>query len=335
MKILPFYTNISRFGSVMLVSFSLILSGCLDDEESDIERQRKEDDRLVAEYLENNSINAERNNSGFYYQKTVADNAGEKVEDSDIVSFNYEMSLLDGTRISMVNEDTGTPVKIFYDADRFTVVPAGLNVGFGLMREGESFRFYLPAYLAFGSFSFGSMLPAHANLVLDVEIVKIDTKEEQNALEIAAIEAYIEEKGWDDVVSFSPGLAYKIMEEGDGSKPKAGNRVTVAYEGTYLDGNVFDKSEAGKPFTFTIGDKTTIDGFNDGIKLMEKGEKAILIIPSHLAFGGNVEVIPAQVRESWLTERQITKQILPYKGVTNQAPPFATLVYEIELQDVR
>lgn len=335
MKMLLFSMNIPFIGRAILVSCSLILFGCLDDEESDIEKQRKEDDRLVAEYLENNNISAERANAGFYYQKTDAFDAGKEVKNSDIVSFHYEMSLLGGTKIAVVDETTGPPVKIFYNADRFTIVPAGLNIGLGLMREGESFRLYIPSYLAFGSFSYQSVIPANANFILDVEIVKIDTRDEQKALEIAAIEEYIAEKNWDDVVSFSSGLAYKVMDAGEGSKPRNGNRVTVTYEGTYLDGTVFNKSEAGKPMSFVIGDKTIIDGFNDGIKLMEEGEKAVLIVPSHLAFGGNVDVVPGQVRKSWLTDRRITNEILPYKQVTNQILPFKTLVYEIELENVR
>ncbi|TRX62618.1 hypothetical protein FNH22_00555 [Fulvivirga sp. M361] len=307
----------------LLLSITLLQS-CFDDE-SDLEKQRKADDQLVADHLTNNNITAERTNSGFYFIKTRANDSGKEVENSDIVSFYYKMSLLDGKKIGEVNEITGKPVKFLYRTDQLKLAPTAINIAAGLMREGEVFRLFVPAYLGFESYAYKSLLPAHAGLVIDVEIVKIDTKSSQQADEKEAIENYIAEKEMEGVESFATGLRYKKLSEGSGDKPKSGNQVTVSYKGTYLDGTVFDESESNKPLIFRIGNKETIAGFESGIRLMQKGEEAILIIPSDRAYGSSVEVIPNELREDYLIRRQIQGRI----------PPYSTLVFQLTLEDIK
>lgn len=98
------------------------------------------------------------------------------------------------------------------------------------------------------------------------------------------------EKG---VIETSTGLQYKILEEGKGPKPAATDKVKVHYTGKTLDGKVFDSSvERGEPAVFPLNG--VIAGWTEGLQLLNEGTKAILYIPSDLAYGdrGNQGIKP-------------------------------------------
>ncbi len=99
---------------------------------------------------------------------------------------------------------------------------------------------------------------------------------------------------WPNAVETASGLRYIVEKEGDGgAKPKMGTAVTTHYTGTLLDGTMFDSSvQRGEPATFKIGQ--VIQGWNEALMDMTKGEKRILIIPPELGYGerGYPGVIP-------------------------------------------
>jgi len=82
------------------------------------------------------------------------------------------------------------------------------------------------------------------------------------------------------------GIYYQVLKPGTGPKPTPGQTVSVNYNGTLLSGKLFDSSDkAGKPIDFPIGQGAVIPGWDEGIALLNKGSKAILLIPSSLAYG--------------------------------------------------
>ena len=86
------------------------------------------------------------------------------------------------------------------------------------------------------------------------------------------------------VVELPSGLQYKIVEEGAGVKPEAIDTVTVHYIGKLVDGTQFESSyERGEPATFPLGN--VIQGWIEGFQQIKEGSKAILYIPSDLAYG--------------------------------------------------
>jgi FKBP-type peptidyl-prolyl cis-trans isomerase len=106
------------------------------------------------------------------------------------------------------------------------------------------------------------------------------------------------------------GIYYQVLKPGTGPKPTPGQTVSVNYNGTLLSGKLFDSSEkTGKPIDFPIGQGAVIPGWDQGIALLNKGSKAILLIPSSLAYGT--------------------------RGAGSDIPADAPLRFEVELVDVQ
>ncbi len=97
------------------------------------------------------------------------------------------------------------------------------------------------------------------------------------------ITAYIAENNLEAQKSDS-GLYYVINEEGTGAQPTATSNVTVAYTGYYLNGNVFDKSDANG---ISFGLQQVIKGWTEGIPYFKEGGNGILLVPAHLGYGNN------------------------------------------------
>ncbi|MFD2697686.1 peptidylprolyl isomerase [Mesonia sediminis] len=102
------------------------------------------------------------------------------------------------------------------------------------------------------------------------------------------------------------GLHYTITQEGKGPKPKKGNTVSVHYKGMLVDGTVFDSSfKRNQPIQFPVGMGHVIAGWDEGIMLLNQGDKAKFVIPAHLGYGA--------------------------QGAGGVIPPNATLIFEVEL----
>ena len=91
------------------------------------------------------------------------------------------------------------------------------------------------------------------------------------------------------------GLKYEDTVVGTGASPKVGQRVTVHYTGTLVNGTKFDSSiDRGQPFTFTLGVGQVIKGWDEGVATMKVGGKRVLYIPAALGYGSRANgPIPA------------------------------------------
>lgn len=161
-----------------------------------------------------------------------------------------------------------------------------------------------------------SALYAEVNTYFEGEIEKL------KQAEAGKIENYIQKNNLEPLKTAS-GLQYVIVEQGTGEKPVPGDTVQVNYTGALTSGDVFDTSikevaeqnnifnpmRPYEPAKFAIGVRQVIPGWDEGLLLLPKGSKAKLIIPSELGYGERGDM----------------------RGTI---PPFAPLVFDIELIDV-
>ena len=133
-------------------------------------------------------------------------------------------------------------------------------------------------------------------------------EEDQFASNIADGKAFLAANGErKEVKVLKSGLQYEILREGNGPKPKATDRVSCHYHGTLIDGTVFDSSvKRGEPATFPVNG--VIQGWVEALQLMPVGSKWKLYIPYDLGYGA--------------------------QGAGGSIPPYATLIFEVELLDI-
>ena len=89
------------------------------------------------------------------------------------------------------------------------------------------------------------------------------------------------------IVELESGLQYKIITNGEGPKPSVYDNVVCHYEGSLIDGTVFDSSEAhgNEPLTFQLGTPGIIAGFQIGINGMKEGGERVMVIPPSFGYG--------------------------------------------------
>ncbi len=162
---------------------------------------------------------------------------------------------------------------------RLSKLPLGLVEGLQLMREGDTFRFWLPTSLTNAK---GLATAPPGMLVYDVKLVSV--------IQRMAVVTYdgiptFQSEPPPDAQTTATGLVTKVMRPGDGAPPTRSDKVKVHYTGWTTDGKMFDSSVArGEPATFPVSG--VIAGFGEGLMLMRPGERRVLWIPEALAYQG-------------------------------------------------
>jgi len=94
------------------------------------------------------------------------------------------------------------------------------------------------------------------------------------------------EKNWPTAKKTSTGIRYIVLHDGQGELIKPGDMVDVLYVGRLLDGKVFDESvDPAHPFSFRVKRGQVIDGWDQILQFMKRGEKRLVIIPPELGYG--------------------------------------------------
>lgn len=233
--------------------------------------------------------------SGLQYI-VIEEGDGVTPEDGQVVSVHYTGWLEDGTRFDS-SLDRGSPFQFALGQGR---VIAGWDEGIALVKEGGKARLIIPADLGYGPAGSGGVIPPDATLIFDVELVEILPGSPEDPTTV--------DEG--DYTLTDTGLQYYDIEEGDGSAVEDGQQVIFHYTGWLEDGTKFDSSiDRGQPVGFVVGSEGVMEGWNEGMLEMKVGGLRQLIIPPELAFGE--------------------------EGAGGVIPPNATLIFEVELLEVR
>ena len=111
-----------------------------------------------------------------------------------------------------------------------------------------------------------------------------ELRAQREKLPVADLE-YVEQT-WPQAKKTNTGIRYVILKEGAGDTPKPGDKVNVLYVGKLLRGKEFDQAlDPNQPFTFRVRRDMVIEGWDQIIQYMKKGEKRLVIIPPELAYG--------------------------------------------------
>lgn len=298
------------------------------DRETAIRNMEMEKEELakLQQYVIANQITVQPDASGIYYIEKKK-GSGKSPDENSYVSVHYTVNLLGGEQL-FSSKERGEPIDVKFGS-QFE------NVGFmevvAKMKEGGKANAIVPSPKAFGAKGAGNVVPPFSTLYYDIELIKVMPKEEfdarqakmkteQEAKQKAENEKYQKEEGPardkylkdNNIVPTTvlpSGLIYVEKQAGKGAKAVEGKKVKVHYTGKLLNGSVFDSSVGrGNPYEFTLGRNEVIQGWDLGIALMNEGGKAMLIIPSELAYRD--------------------------QGAGDVIPPYSTLVFDVELVEV-
>lgn len=185
----------------------------------------------------------------------------------------------------------------------------GLSIGSNLQDQGLkdlNNAAFLKGLMEHGDTAKRLMDPQSADMLVREEMQRIRDIEIEKAKSEGT--AFLEEnRSKEGVIETESGLQYKVLEAGTGASPAATDEVTVHYEGTLIDGTVFDSSyERGEPATFRLNQ--VIKGWTEGVQLMKEGATYEFYIPQDLAYG--------------------------QRGSGNKIKPYSTLIFKVELIEV-
>ena len=269
----------------------------------------------------------EKAENGLYYQFFTHNESGIKPTEGDGIAFKYVFKLQsnDSVIISSANvsQDGSGVTRFMMPKSSFV---GSLEDAMMMMSVNDSASFIVSADSFYLRTQRAQALPSFIKpgekLKVDIKLMEIKTKKEldenqkKQEAEIAALEA--QEKPKMDAylvannITTPPtksGLIFIETQKGKGTAhPSATDEVTVHYTGTLIDGTKFDSSvDRGEPAKFML--QQLVPGWIEGIQLMTKGSKAKMIIPSSLGWGAS--------------------------GAGSQIPPFATVLFEVELIDFK
>lgn len=145
-----------------------------------------------------------------------------------------------------------------------------------------------------------------AREIVNTYFAELEVK--MNAANVEQGKKFLEENAKKEGIKTLPsGLQYEVITEGSGKQPKATDQVRCHYEGTLVDGTLFDSSiKRGQPAVFGVNQ--VIQGWVEALKLMTEGSKWRLYIPSELGYGA--------------------------QGAGEMIPPHSTLIFDVELIEV-
>jgi FKBP-type peptidyl-prolyl cis-trans isomerase len=232
-----------------LAAFSLLLSGCTG----------------VNPPKQNAAVAAkpgcdQKTASGLGY-RMLAEGKGDAPGERDKVTLNYKGTLAADGTVFDANDGASFGVD--------GVIP-GFGEGLQLVKPGGSIRLCIPAALGYGAQASGK-IPANSDLVFDVDLISVSPAPPQ----ILPVEARsCKEKTASD-------LGYDVLKAGEGGSPTNDHVVLIGYAG-YLasDGQLFDQNDHAP-----LAVQGVVAGFSEGLKLMNKGGKYRLCIPSKLGYG--------------------------------------------------
>ncbi|MBC7922065.1 MAG: FKBP-type peptidyl-prolyl cis-trans isomerase [Ferruginibacter sp.] len=296
-----------RIASNSIALFTLAtllgLAGCVAEEDLTVQK-KAENIVQIQEYLAANGLTA-KDTLGLSFALTKPNPGGLPVKADDSVTVHHVTYTLDGRKIDSTSTLNNRPFVFWLNGREARVLP-GFFAAVSLMREGEKATVLVPSDLAFKSYSDPRYFPAYAPLRFDLELIKIENEDRK-------IDRYLAASGLTGFETTASGLRFKRTQaRPDSALAEVGKTASVRYTGRLLNGTQFDSNLTGTLFEVTIGSNSAqrpVRGFEEGLALMRKGEKATLVFSSSLGYGT--------------------------QGRSPTILPYSPLVFDVEITDVK
>jgi peptidylprolyl isomerase len=222
--------------------------------------------------------------SGLKYIMLKENKAGEQVTPGSKASVHYSGYFTNGKMFdSSVERNQPFTLKVGVGQ-----VIKGWDEGLTLLRKGEKAKLIIPYQLAYGEQGRPPVIPEKSDLIFDVEIIDVQKIVAPVLYDVKNLEAKKTASGL---------IYYEVNRSASTNRAVPGKTVKVHYSGYLADGKMFDSSvERGEPIEFPLGQGQVIPGWEEGIALMNVGDKLRLVIPYNLAYGeqGRAPIIPAK-----------------------------------------
>jgi FKBP-type peptidyl-prolyl cis-trans isomerase len=271
-----------KYLSFFLLLCLFLFPACGDDDvslEDDVEK--------IEEYLTENGLAAQSTESGLHYI-IEEEGEGDFYAPGDELTVFYTGYFLD--------DEIFDQTALYPATFPLNNLIAGWQEGLQLFKPGGKGMLLLPSSLGYGA-NPPNGIPKNAVLIFEIETVA-----DLPALEQARIGEYLMENGL-TADTTSSGLHYIIEDEGTGDNPTANATVTINYQGSFINGAIFDATNISPA---QINLQNVIPGWREGIPLFKRGGVGTIILPSALGYG-----------------------ISPPQGI----PQNAILIFEVELID--
>ena len=309
----------------------ILFSGCsADNEFVDSNDLADQQEVTILNFLAANNIEATKHDSGLFYTADSVNSSGTSAE-GQIVHIYYTAQVMDGQIIEDHLPEDGAP-KIMLTGGN-AIIPTGLDIGLGLMKEGETFTFYVPSELAYSFFNFGNLIPSDAILIIQATVAQVQTLTERLAVESQIINDFIDDNDlnnlemnpYDSVIRLNAGIWYKRLGYGAGTtNPTEQDTVRIQVITKQLDDKIIDNRQG---FEIGLNDGDIVPGLIAGIYNMVEGERAMIIVPSNLAYLESAMVIPEYLKSDFVANGRIPA----YAAVVD---PFEVLIFEITLNNI-
>jgi FKBP-type peptidyl-prolyl cis-trans isomerase len=291
-------------------------------EMADLSRENARNEKIYLQnYLVDNSIDAAPTKTGLYFIP-IEKGKGAKPDTGDMCQVFLSVKELGNDQLLYSNfEDRAIDVEYGNEFDT-----EGFREGLGMLRPGGKATLIVPSWIGVGSAGREVVAP-HTTLIYEVKLQAIRSLEEvkkdraQHKKDKEAEKERLKEEEPSKIANYvkknnisveptESGLYLIETVEGKGENPVDSNTVTIQYIHYDLDGNVLQSSyEDETPFTYVVGTGAVIKGWEEAVKLMRKGSKSWMLMPSSIGYG----------------DYQRTKEVKPY----------SPLVFELELIEVK
>jgi FKBP-type peptidyl-prolyl cis-trans isomerase len=268
---------------------------------------KQQEQELLKVYLADNKITTQPLESGLYYIEEKK-GSGPLPKIGDVLKVHFTVSMIDGFPLFSTYDREPMDIEFGQQFDT-----EGFDEALAYLQKGTKAKLIVPSHLAFDSIGRNQMIPPYTTMLYNVELVGIRSKAEvDRELEAArkvedqkAQKSRLEEQSSinnflkKNNITIDPrpsGMYYLETEKGTGKPAIAGKTVKVHYTLYNIEGKLLQSSkEMNQPFSFVVGQGQVIQGWDEGLLLMNEGGKARFILPSSLAYGGTArgEDIPA------------------------------------------